>query len=331
MTKTGKRNLKLVSATAMCLFSLASAFVGTYAWFESVFTNNQEADDFEVKPIDTSVKKIYFFSYYGEDSLDPDTSTHFGFNPTPYCTLDFRSDGTVQPIGSPTIDLGTYSLDDPNHPVLILFEVEGQTESITLKTDYSFLCEEEPTSTVTVASYSALGTYADGTIIQVTADEQHNGLKTKYEYVIPAEGDPYFDMVWCELTQDKNPLSSVIESHSFTFAEDPSDVERLTNLDLYIDDGYGHKSVQSRDCISITKSEMTDANRASFASFTSNGNFEGFEKEVIFFEGDISEVKYVGPVINYLPSALEYISYFYLGHEYLSDGLEFKCDWKTEV
>ena len=53
-----KKNLKIIAATAMTIFSLFAATAGAYAWFTSRLNEAAEGDMFEVANVDTSVKEI---------------------------------------------------------------------------------------------------------------------------------------------------------------------------------------------------------------------------------------------------------------------------------
>lgn len=102
MKRFPKLNLKLVSATAVTIFSLFVLTLGAYAWFSATMTNSRSADDFKVTTLGDCTLgsvKMYKFNYYktvdgsGREIVDylypengtvnkydySDTHGHFGY------------------------------------------------------------------------------------------------------------------------------------------------------------------------------------------------------------------------------------------------------------
>ncbi len=305
----------------MAIFSLMACFTATYAWFNAVKNKSFGVDNFGVVAVDTSVTAISVHQFLGTS----DDGNSYCFNPTPDHSIVW-DDGSGTDSTGFTMD--TYSLNDPHHPVLFLFAVSGISQVIDLVTDYSYLANDEPESTKEdVANYDALiaGTYVNNDIIQVDNDNRHGGSKTKYKYVVPSEGDPYFEMVWIDIALNNNPLSSIIVSHYFLFEDDPSDNEGTYQKQNKV------INEVSTSCLPIDVSGFLDSNSASFVEF--DGNNVNFNKRVKLFDGDISGMTHIGIVVDYFNESLEYIYSFFLGHDALNNenGLHFRCDWTMEI
>ncbi len=378
MKRTGNKNLKIMAATMMTIFSLASVFMGTFAWFISIRRVNNEADSFTTGETGSSVIEISFHEYYGESipasESDP---TYFGFDPTPYSVLSLNEDtGQLEykknnmGVVNNAIRLGTYTLEYPHHPILMLFKVKGGEERIVAKTKYPFLAEDKPgndplSASNIVASYSALAAKAagasDGEIFEVTNDENQQGRyeqynveteeydvlpsKTRYAYNASTGG---FDLVWVDLSMENNPLSSVIETHWFGFSWDEENYPYIKQNSDYvinnsstalvsktyneIDDETGAVTPQgATKGLWIGTSEFTDDNKAGFVSIDEGGDDFEYAQTMEMFYGSTNTYSHVGVVVDYNSDAVEYISSYYLGHTYLNEGLTFLCDWVTEI
>ena len=208
----------------------------------------------------------------------------------------------------------------------------GAYQRIDLETDFSFLAEDSGYSLkTTVATFAALNsldkaTLANGDYIKVTADEGHGGVSTIYKYISATRS---YDMVWIDLNSGDNPLSSVVQFHSFEFSG--TIAENTETYDLNVVNEYGHTVKENDvDGITIDTADFTTTNKSAFADFEDEDTYE-YNKEINVYDGDVRGLTYVGIVVNYNSLALEYIFSKYLGHDYLSDGLTFKCDWTTKV
>jgi len=254
-------NLKIASATSVVVFTLLVAFIGTYTWFQAVKGAHNGADNMIIEKTEGSVTGYSIHEYYG---ITDDEST-WGFNPTPTTSIVFGDDqGSSSPLS-----MGEYSLDNPDHPVLVLFSVEGSFQTIIAKTSSVYLASSDAT-----------------------------------------------------LEQSGNPLSSVIETQSLTFTNDPKNNGKQTG-NLIDENG----STVSRTYMPIVKNSLSS--KSSFVTFV--GNTPRYEQQTKFFEGDITGKSYIGIVLNYNSESLNYIFSYYLGHTYLTNGLQFSCDWSLEV
>lgn len=380
MKKLDRKGLfKIISATSMVIFSLVVSFSGAIAWFNAVRNIDNSGDDFVVTG-NASVTGVYIVPFLGETSGEGTDCYTFDVN-----NIVMAYDGDYNNAAD-TVKLNEYSLENPNHPILMLFEVQGTAAAIRFTTDYCFLgnnrddfiyaktatkadlnslakvadkyyevtADETMSSKTslyyyngsslenrTVASYNSLptglGANDDGKYYRVLSDNKHGNLSAIYQYN-GSTGE--FEMAWRDLGNreryENNPLSSVVQFHSFTLAGSIAENTTLHTVNVEIVNNPGEEneylsySVRSdQSCIAIPKSELTDSNKRSFTNFTSNERYN-YRQEVVPFSGDVSGKSYIGVFVNYDSLAIEYICSNNLGHDALNAGLSFICDWKTE-
>ena len=370
MKRISRKNMKIVAATAMTIFSLFAALSGVYAWFVSKMNEANDLDIFEVKKVGNGATSIAVHDFYGfaEDG------TTYGFNPTANHTITFNENGGTD---TGAFTMGTFSLEDTHHPVMFLLGVNGEPVSVNLITNRPYLALPKPGGDCTVfATYSALNVAAnkiaanDGLYFEVTNDENqyayyndgnsNHRVTTRYIYHHDSQE---FEMVWTNLGQLDNALSSVIEAHYVLFSDDPTDTSgshqtvsssylRTSGVAKSGETYYtrsGDGTSQSPYTYTVDSSITTGAelgtnhyiqktyvpvssnfgNSASFVSFTNDTpNFEG---KATVYAGPTANYTHVGIIIDYDLDSLEFIYSYFLGHNYLNDGLGFKCDWNMEV
>lgn len=347
-----KALLKIVAATSVTIFSLLSVCTGVFAWFATVRERKQTSDDFVVTRIESTVSSICIYQYLGESEVEGGT-TYFGFNPTPYGVLDVEGSDVNVSSGSPVINLDQYSIDDPHHPCLLIFETSERSTRVVADTLKPFLAKAKPgadnlASSNIVAFQSLLegkkSGASDGEIFEVTNDETQEAeyeevinevivrkkIKTRYAYNATTDD---FDLVWMDLAMYDNPLSSAVIFNWVTFNGLPTATNK--NLFLYESDGFGGKirkeESESTSCIAIDRKDLDENDESAFVTFT--GAVPSYDPTTIIFDGgDIDnevEFTHVGIVVDYNQLALEYLFSCYIGHPYLSGGISFKCDWKT--
>ena len=133
--KINRRFIKLISATLMAIFSLLVSFTGAYAWFSSVRQIGNTGDDFVVVG-NASVRNIYIVPFLGE-AYNEETGEY------DYYAFDLANRTTAYDgeynNSAASIMLNQYSLENPNHPILMLFEVDGISATIGFRTEYCFL------------------------------------------------------------------------------------------------------------------------------------------------------------------------------------------------
>ena len=366
MKKTGNKHMKIVAATMMTIFSLFACFSGAFAWFLANKNANNDSDSFEISDLGTKISQISIHDFYGTSTESGDK--YYGFNAVPSAWIECADPEHPTVIGDATIRLGSYSLDYPHHPALVLFTVGGGEETIEGVTESPYLAKDKPgnatlSSSNIVATYSALAAKAmvatNGEIFEVTNDETQSGVyteggqqkhvKTRYQYN-STTGE--FELVWVSLGEEYNPLSSIIQTHSFLFTFDsPFNKNGNTLNDFSVNTSSAaigtHSytnvnssgaviNVQNQQGIWLNTNEFlgpndTNTNMASFVKVIDNGGSVQFNETAEFFTGSTVGYKYLGIVFDYYPDAVEYLFAYYIGNDFISDGLSFKCDWVTRV
>ena len=163
----------------MAIFTLFATFTSAYAWFMSIMNQDADNDQFYIKRIDTTVTSISIHAFYGETA----NGGSFTFNPNGVSVFE---DGEFND-EAPLVKLNEYSLESPNHPVLILFKNEessGLEAQINLKTEYAFLGASDSYISQKVKTKAALDSLSkvNGEYYQVTKDEAHGNRINLYKY-----------------------------------------------------------------------------------------------------------------------------------------------------
>ena len=265
---------------------------------------------------------------------------YFAFDPSVAGSITFN-DGV--PSFDGTVAMGKYSLDNPNHPILILFKVDGYRENISIETENPFLAEDPLASvTTTVNTYAEMtsGAHNVNDTISVKADSTHTNAHTVYKYL----GDDEYELIWLGLCESSTqsvidaaryPLSSVTQFHTFKLnlddGEHPLSGDYLSNHDVRSISDLGVTTTSRNvSCYPMDEADFTSDKKHSFTNFTSETS-KAYTKNVTLFDDYVDDCNYVGVVLNYESLALEYLFTQYLGHEALSSNLKFDIDWVTKV
>lgn len=139
MRKLGNKNLKIAAATMMTIFSLFTCFSAAAAWFVGVRSRNSDINNFNVTVTSGNVSTIKVYDFYGST----EDGTILGFNPTSSHTVTISDE---VPSGALEFEMGEYSLDDPHHPVLFLFELSSGMQDIIFHTTSTYLTTGDLTS-----------------------------------------------------------------------------------------------------------------------------------------------------------------------------------------
>ena len=127
-----------------------------------------DAETFPVLNVTSNASSISVHDWYGEVG----STNVWGFNPTPLATIDFSGSSS----SSFNFSMDEYSLDDQDHPILFLVEVNGAKEVVTATTDCCFLANNPDEIKKTFATYASLSTsgLTSGNYVLVTEDENYD-------------------------------------------------------------------------------------------------------------------------------------------------------------
>ena len=120
MRKTSKKNLKIAVATTIALFSLATVFTATIAWFALNQKVNSNATTLNAKQVNGRLNRIDIYEL--NDQLNPISNGAYVFKSTPTSTI--FGDGT-----SKLVTIREFEQLDFDHPIMILFTLTDEYTS----------------------------------------------------------------------------------------------------------------------------------------------------------------------------------------------------------
>ena len=164
MTKRTKTNLKIAGATALCIFTLTTAFTSTMAWFASNRSVGVTGMNIRVDPGDRALSSMTVHKCL----LSQSTKDLLKFDPNPSYTVS----GYGNMIEANGLVMEKYSTLNQTQPVLLLFTFSEDSYSesvdITVKSDNDGFVDEVDENNIdnfpfsSVVSFKA-ATYASGT------------------------------------------------------------------------------------------------------------------------------------------------------------------------
>ncbi len=332
--RRSRNSLKIIAATSLTIFSLASVFVATYAWFCA----NEELDSsgmqIQISKASGRLQRVYFHSF---DASASSNST-FKFNKVPFAEYEYDWDQNTINVVENNVNswrLGDYSWTEKNQCMLIVFAFDKEYTSAS-QGDMFVRGFTDVGGDDLVTTYSdggeALSTTGGGflgardtngtpfyTLPQEDIyDENHKDrILRRREPMLDGEGNQMYDKQGRPKYYDYYALSSVA-----TFSH--------TTYDSSFDATYAPNATGTID-IATNNLQTTDA----FTTIKTDTDKYVFNQEPYLFKSDgNSTVKYVALVVNYSPDAIGYIYSTYLGDSGLNrydSILYFTCDWRLEV
>ncbi len=312
-----KLNLKIIAATSMCVFSLFALFSGTIAWFNVTQAATDNANNMGVKPLAGKLKGVYFHELSSK-AIDPDTkvASSFTFASAYSGKIEFDWETkTADYDGNATVNLSQYTPLDPEHPVLMVFEmsegysIRGDGElTITAKTDVTgFLGARSANN----APFYSL----DGNGVYYSEVNSSDASKTDYYYAMSSVAKFYCTDSSAELYNKTNGANTTLINPTYAVAS--------------LRDKADSKAALAEDENAVVPDlSFVDVNNAA-ETFTYN------QEPTIYTSIANTTVKYISVVVDYYEDAIEYIYSTYLGNTVLEgtlDGtLNFLCDWNLEV
>ena len=306
--KSGVRNnktLKLVSATAVTLFSLLSVFVATFAWFSM----NKEIDNdgmmLQISPSSGRLNKIYFHAYDDSDAEDD----LFEFNKTPYATYSYNweNSSVVVDVAGSTSDwqLEDYTALDHDHPALMIFEFNN---------DYTSSFEGD---------------------MFIKGHTTVNGFLGERK----ASGDPVYDLSNPVLHDESHPTALVMKQDTNYDYYALSSVAAFRNKAFSNAEYTSFLAANTGNTLAFkTTSNIEGEALVEAQPFCDVDNaaetFEFNQAPYLFKSDGESTVKYIAVVVEYSSDAIGYIYSTYLGDPTLESWeniLHFTCDWSLEV
>ena len=291
MGKLTRKSLKLAGATMMSIFSLASVFAATYAWFAM-----NTAVDATGMQITTGIKgKFSKISYHQMTTASAD-EYHFNKTPTAYMTFDWSTmtlsspkDGNDQTLASFDLVMGAYNPLDQVKPVLVLIELD----------------KEYNTSTEGNVVVKGV-TETTGFLGEKDANKQPEHTLGEDLILKVAGGHDYY------------PLSSVVTFRNTSFSSE------------------AYATWNSNSTYDITLADTSPSSDRDFTVVDNLNDTSSFEDNITIYDsGNNTTLKYIAIVVNYKPTAIEYIYSTYLGDPVLGgtyeDTLYFTCDWVWEI
>lgn len=292
--KTSKKNLKIVGATSIALFSLVAVFTATIAWFALNDTVGAKGQAATIKITDLQFEQMTIHKYLGSNKIGEDenhffdqkVSATFTFNPTGRKTTFKDADGKLDnSFNKDYAYMGEYSPDKPRHPLLALIKFTepiktsaARNVAVSVTTEHHFLC-----------------------------DTNDNG-----SFMEP-------------LDDDNNPLSSVVQFSASSFLNLTSNSTAYVNPETSASTNAYNFAVPS--------SYLHFANITVDADGALNYANKSWVNELSLINvNDGSTVLYIAVIIDYYDLAFEYIFNKYLGNPYLEqDHIPFNCDWTMVI
>ena len=294
MKRTGNKNLKIVAATLMVIFSLFTCFSGAFAWFTGIRNQNRDVDDFEVE-IREYFSKISYHQFTGNPT---DTNCSFNKKPVASLTYNFQTrefdkpvDGDGNEIDTFKFQLETYDPMNKHKPMLVLAELREDVDT----------------------------SHGSVTALANTTTEGFLGRKDENQL-------PYYNLDYTEPSLivetinniDYYPLSSVVnfKAMAFSAAEFEDWDDESTTYDIVISE----------------TSDPVDHNFVHVDNNLDVSNF--YQESLIYDSGLETTVKYIAIVVDYNDAAIEYIYSTFLGDDAMESReylLDFVCDWKWEI
>lgn len=294
MKRTGNKNLKIVAATMMTIFSLFTCFSAAAAWFIGVRNQGSDVDGFEVKTTDGLLNRITVHPLI-DDFEHAFIDDEYGFNIGHNFDLSEEKMSVFQMVWASDEDvkfslkmnMGEYELLQQTNPLLILFHFN----------------EAVPANEVTINA-----TAKDDSTAYFDSDDS----KRK------------------PLTQDENPLSAITKFSSVSFASDilpktSAEVEEDSSsaiFPVYTSNAPAGSPNKTSNPITFTK--MT--NEGVFDEYDTEATF--------YSSTNTTTIECIGIVIDYFSEAIDYLYYLNLGSEVISNietGVRFNCDWTMVI
>lgn len=311
MKLTRKNSLKVISATAMVIFTLIVSFSGAVAWYLSARGQSNSSTNISVKSFG-KFESVSFHTLNGKRTVSTINYVDFnGGNPTGKVTYNWETYSCNTPTGDTSIALSEYDPLNPSHPLLAIFELTDEYD--TTKDGSVFI-------NATSSKNGFLGHLNNDNTTTYTLGDISDDILVRYVDNDDQEENPYirYDFYY--------PLSSAVTFKYKTFSED--EYETWISSWVYEDEEY------VSGFFSLAENELTDSEEK-FVEIDNSNESSSFNQTInIVNTGTGKLVKYIAVVIDYDADAIEYIYSSFIGNPYLEATgyrLNFECDWEWEI
>lgn len=297
-----KRNLKIIAATGVALFSLVTLFTATIAWFALNQTVGSNGMSIKVKKMTGKLEFAEFHSLLDEGGIVDATETTpktYRFKTEAEGRINYSWGNNSASYTGNAFVMDNYSPLHQEHPLLVIFAFNQEYTS----------SSNGDTSIKGVTSIEDF-------LGRVTYDEDNNPIP---EYPLVPDEDENAAYIRTKDGKDYYASSSIINFYSCSFDSDSYEAfagDSVTSLDLTTEDVDKYENF-----VSINPDDPEDV--------TFNPN------PTIFASSSGDKIQYVATIINYYPEAISLIYSTYLGDDTLEDTyggtLYFACDWTLEV
>ena len=313
----------------MALFSLVAVFTATVAWFSANHRANSKGMNVAAKEDNGRLNRI---DVYELEAAQYQKEGYYVFKKDPSSTI--FGGGTAN-----LVNLGEYEYLNPDHPVLLIFALNGQFTSTKTKDFYikgittssGYLCrtkkdgtpfytlgqapEEDPNAASSSSEPTSMAISASSADVSYNPDDDEDLV----HYLCRGTKEVGGTYVDCY------PLSSVINFKCTQYASE-SDFKKTD-------------PTTNKTTIDISKNAITL--RDAFVNFSGTGSGSSFTKEpYIYYTTGNESFTYVAMVINYDPDVIAAIYSTYLGNDILEGEIAeggyggrfyFTCDFSLEV
>lgn len=204
MTKVKKKNLKIIGATSMCLFTLTGLFTSTIAWFAFNAAPAATGMVVQVKIGDTDVNSMTVHRC----DLSNSTSSVLKFYETPSVTVSGH--GSVQTASG--IEMNDYSTLNQTQPVLLLFTFNGGI----VESDINVTATAGTDHFVSVATASNIGEFPFSSAVSFKS-ASYTSQSFPFDNVLTSDLSASQSFVSLTKDEDGNIVSSSFDSEIDVF------------------------------------------------------------------------------------------------------------------
>lgn len=315
MDENKKRKLGLVSATTMTIFSLASCFVGVYAWFLSHRSGVTTGDAFITSTLGGPICEVSFHEEATNDVIT--TGVPYIFKTDPCLTYTIDGAGTVTgptyPTGGSAPSLGTYDqLESNPHQMLMLFKIREERPN-----DLTNLKIQTYTDTKEIPTTQVSNKYTDGSLVY---QDTTSGAVLRE---LAETGNPMSNIIQFQ-TKGLETLTANTTSDTFSYYVDGTQYTTTSSVHTFSSSVYN---------LAGTTAGITEFTSSKKAFVTLNDSLYTYTMlpDPIYTYPGSGTITYIASVIQFSPDVLQYIFTLNLGNDITMnpdiDSLGFAWDW----